>query len=81
MDWLEEVTTGVYLLPNLFIVLKQGVAQADIILANSNFTARVFATYFPSIAKTLTVVYPGIDISAYELPVDPSDPDIISVRS
>ncbi|TFK31990.1 alpha-1,3-mannosyltransferase ALG2 [Crucibulum laeve] len=64
MDWLEEATTR----------------QADIILANSKFTARVSKTYLPSI-RDLTVVYPGINISAYESEVDHSDHDIISVTS
>ncbi|KAJ7043331.1 mannosyltransferase [Mycena alexandri] len=65
MDWLEEVTTR----------------QADVILTNSNFTARVFESYFPSIRQTLTTVYPGINIAAYETPVDASDPDIVAVTS
>lgn len=82
MDWLEEVTTGAYLSYFKLLALKQWfTAQADIILANSNFTARVFSTYFPSIIKPLTVVHPGIDISEYETPVDASNADIISVRS
>ncbi|KAJ6500372.1 mannosyltransferase [Mycena sanguinolenta] len=65
MDWLEEVTTR----------------QADVILSNSNFTARVFKSYFPSIRRTPTTVYPGINISTYETPVDASDPDIVAVSS
>ncbi|KAJ7197270.1 mannosyltransferase [Mycena pura] len=65
MDWLEEVTTR----------------QADVILSNSNFTARVFASYFPSIRRTPTTVYPGINISAYETLIDASDPDIANVSS
>ncbi|KAL1679012.1 glycosyltransferase family 4 protein [Schizophyllum commune] len=65
MDWLEEWTTG----------------QADVILANSNFTARVFKTQFRSIHKDTRVVHPGINLSAYDAPVDPSDPDIVAVRS
>lgn len=55
--------------------------QADVILSNSNFTARVFESYFPSIRQTLTTVYPGINIAAYETPVDASDPDIVAVTS
>ncbi|KAJ6513791.1 mannosyltransferase [Mycena vitilis] len=65
MDWWEEVTTR----------------QADVILSNSNFTARVFASYFPSIRRTPTTVYPGINISAYEAPVDESNLDIAAVAS
>lgn len=55
--------------------------QADVILSNSNFTARVFRSYFPSIPQTPTTVYPGINISAYETPVDASDPDVVAVVS
>ncbi|KAK7023833.1 alpha-1,3/1,6-mannosyltransferase ALG2 [Favolaschia claudopus] len=65
MDWLEEVTTR----------------QADVILSNSNFTARVFKSYFPSITQTPTTLYPGINISAYEMEVDASDPDIVAIAS
>ncbi|KAJ7070364.1 alpha-1,3-mannosyltransferase ALG2 [Mycena belliarum] len=65
MDWLEEVTTR----------------QADVILSNSNFTARVFRSYFPSIRKTPQTVYPGINISAYETAIDASDLDIIAITS
>ncbi|KAF5386944.1 hypothetical protein D9615_002022 [Tricholomella constricta] len=65
MDWLEETTTR----------------QADVILANSKFTARVSKAYFRSITQTLRVVYPGINISAYESTLDDNDPDNIAVTS
>lgn len=65
MDMLEEWTTG----------------QADVILANSNFTARVFKTQFPSIHKDTRVVHPGINLGAYDAPVDPSDLDIAALQS
>ncbi|TFK22668.1 alpha-1,3-mannosyltransferase ALG2 [Coprinopsis marcescibilis] len=65
MDWLEELTTR----------------QADIILSNSKFTARVFKTYFPSIPRNPSVVYPGINLDAYEGTYDPSDADVASVVS
>lgn len=55
--------------------------QSDIILANSKFTARVFKTYFSSIRQLPRVVYPGINISAYESDIDANDPDIIAVTS
>jgi len=55
--------------------------QSDVILANSKFTARVFKSYFPSIPRTPRVVYPGINISAYTLPVDNSDKDILEIAS
>ncbi|THH08698.1 hypothetical protein EW145_g2518 [Phellinidium pouzarii] len=55
MDWLEEKTTD----------------AADVLLANSHFTAGVFNTYF-SIPRKPRVVYPGINLSAY---VPPSDQD------
>ncbi|KAI0046923.1 glycosyltransferase family 4 protein [Auriscalpium vulgare] len=66
MDLLEEVTTR----------------NADIILANSRFTAGVFRAYFPSIKRDPRVVHPGINLSAYELPADiGSDPDVLQVTS
>jgi alpha-1,3/alpha-1,6-mannosyltransferase len=65
MDLLEEVTTR----------------QADIILANSKFTARIFNSHFSSIRITPKVVYPGINFSAYEAPVDLSDSDIVQISS
>ncbi|EPS98405.1 hypothetical protein FOMPIDRAFT_148030 [Fomitopsis schrenkii] len=66
MDWLEERTTR----------------QADVILANSKFTARVFKTHFPSIPSTPKVVYPGINLSAYEAAsYDTQDRDILDVVS
>ncbi|KAF9511198.1 glycosyltransferase family 4 protein [Hydnum rufescens UP504] len=54
-DWLEETTTG----------------KADVILANSHFTASVFMTAFPSIKVVPRVVHPGINISAYTKPETP----------
>ncbi|KAI6022008.1 glycosyltransferase family 4 protein [Pisolithus marmoratus] len=65
MDWLEEVTTR----------------QADVILANSKFTARVTMAHFTSLKTTPKVVYPGINIHAYETSVDMTDPDIVQVAS
>ncbi|KAG0699001.1 mannosyltransferase [Suillus ampliporus] len=65
MDWLEELTTR----------------QADIILANSNFTARVTKSHFASLKHQLKVVYPGINIASYISPIDSSDPDIVQVAS
>ncbi|GLB35549.1 putative glycosyltransferase family 4 [Lyophyllum shimeji] len=65
MDWLEEITTR----------------QADVILANSKFTARVTRSHLKSIGQTPRVVYPGINISAYESTVDCNDPDTIAVTS
>lgn len=56
--------------------------QADVILANSKFTARVFKTHFPSIPSTPKVVYPGINLSAYEAAsYDTQDRDILDVVS
>ncbi len=50
-DKLEEITTG----------------ESDLILANSEFTARVYQRAFPSLAKGKKpfVVYPCIDVEAY----------------
>ena len=49
------------------------------ILANSKFTAQVFKSYFPSISQNPSVIYPGINISAYEAQIDLSDSDVSSV--
>ncbi|KAF9533647.1 alpha-1,3-mannosyltransferase ALG2 [Crepidotus variabilis] len=65
MDWLEEVTTR----------------QADVILANSLFTSRVFKSYFPSISKLPKVVYPGINLAAYDRKHATSGPEVTSVSS
>ncbi|KZO92393.1 glycosyltransferase family 4 protein [Calocera viscosa TUFC12733] len=46
---LEEITTG----------------NADLILANSLFTARVFRKAFPLLSQRPRVIYPGINLSAY----------------
>ncbi|EUC66058.1 glycosyltransferase family 4 protein [Rhizoctonia solani AG-3 Rhs1AP] len=61
VNWVEEVTTK----------------QADVILANSNFTSRVFKHSFPSIKTDPVVVYPGINISAYESITSSSDTEEI----
>ncbi|KAJ3791872.1 hypothetical protein GGU11DRAFT_822091 [Lentinula aff. detonsa] len=55
MDWLEEITAG----------------QADVILANSNFTGRVFKDNFQSIRRTAEVVYPDSS----------NDPDVAAILS
>ncbi|KAF5389986.1 hypothetical protein D9757_003742 [Collybiopsis confluens] len=66
MDWLEELTTR----------------QSDVILANSNFTKRVFKANFPSIERVPKIVYPGINIAAYHPTEDlPQDPDVAIISS
>ncbi|KAI0739516.1 alpha-1,3-mannosyltransferase ALG2 [Daedaleopsis nitida] len=66
MDLLEETTTK----------------QADTILANSNFTVRVFKHHMPSIRTVPRVVYPGINVSAYDAPdASEDDPDICQISS
>ncbi|KAI0282475.1 alpha-1,3-mannosyltransferase ALG2 [Russula aff. rugulosa BPL654] len=65
MDWLEEVTTR----------------NADIILANSSFTSRVFKAYFHSIPLKPRVVHPGINLLTYEPVGNSKDPDIVMVSS
>ncbi|KAH7890133.1 glycosyltransferase family 4 protein [Phlebopus sp. FC_14] len=65
MDWIEELTTR----------------QADIILANSKFTARITTSHFASIKTAPKVVYPGINIKAYQAPVQWGEPDIAQVTS
>lgn len=61
--------------------LKLHLVQADIILANSKFTARITKSNFTSMHETPKVVYPGINIAAYEQPTDLLDQDIIQVSS
>lgn len=65
MDWLEEVTTS----------------QADVIIANSKFTASVFKKHFRSIRVNPRVIYPGVNLSAYESSPDWDDPDVRQVVS
>ena len=81
MDWLEELTTSKLfrLIYAKGIVNNPSSGQADLILANSKFTAQVFKSYFPSISQNPSVIYPGINISAYEAQVDLSDSDVSSV--
>ncbi|KAN0088537.1 glycosyltransferase family 4 protein [Tylopilus felleus] len=65
MDWLEEVTTR----------------QADTLVANSKFTTRITKAHLSSITSTPKVVYPGINIDAYQAPVDWTAPDIVQITS
>ncbi|KAG8685275.1 Alpha-1,3-mannosyltransferase-like protein [Ceratobasidium sp. 395] len=65
MNWVEEVTTR----------------KADVILANSKFTSRVFKHSFPSINIDPVIVYPGINIAAYHASVNLAEPDIAMVAS
>ena len=55
--------------------------QADIILANSEFTARVTMAHFSSLTTTPKAVCPGINIEAYQLLSEPMDPEIVQVCS
>jgi hypothetical protein len=50
--------------------------QADVILANSRFTSRVFKTHFSSIPVLPRVVYPGINIDAYRTQYNPNTDDL-----
>ncbi|KAI6014212.1 glycosyltransferase family 4 protein [Pisolithus marmoratus] len=83
MDWLEEMTTSTLKL--LFLPSGRAhdihIRQADVILANSKFTARVMMAHFSSLKTTPKVVYPGINIHAYEASVDMTDLDIVQVAS
>lgn len=49
------------------------------ILANSQFTAGIFNAAFPSIHTTPRVVYPGINIDAYETQVPTTESEIDSL--
>ena len=63
MDWWEELTTK----------------QADLLLANSEFTAKVFLRHFPSIDRKPRVVYPGINVEKYK--AQDKDADVADVVS
>ncbi|KAF8129205.1 hypothetical protein EV363DRAFT_1169241, partial [Boletus edulis] len=65
MDYLEEVTTR----------------QADTLVANSKFTARITRAHLSSITSTPKVVYPGINIEAYQAPIDWAAPDVDQINS
>ncbi|KAF8650067.1 hypothetical protein AX16_005431 [Volvariella volvacea WC 439] len=65
MDFLEEATTG----------------QADLVLANSKFTKRVFREYFGGVVQLPRVVYPGINLEVYEKKVDMKSEDVVAVSS
>lgn len=55
--------------------------QADVILANSKFTARVTMDNFSSLKTTPKIVYPGINIEAYKTSWESMDPDVVQVSS
>ena len=57
MDWLEEVTTswGAVFPPGSDL-LTCTTGQADVILANSLFTARIFKSYFPLFGGELVFI-------------------------
>lgn len=73
MDLLEDYTTRKS--DELWAVVLQVVTEqtltgeTDILLVNSKFTARVFRKYMPNLHKTSRVVYPGINIEAYDEPL------------
>lgn len=68
IDKLEEYTTGQLSLALTFAMhwLTSMTGQSDIIISNSEFSSRVFALAFPSLAEQpRRVVYPCIDVSSY----------------
>ena len=56
-------------------------AQSDVILANSKFTAAVTKANFASLREAPRVVYPGLNVAAYDISVDRSDVDVTQVSS
>ena len=63
MDYWEERTTS----------------QADLLLANSQFTAKVFLLHFHSIDRKPRVVYPGINVEKYKAQdTDANVADVVS---
>jgi alpha-1,3/alpha-1,6-mannosyltransferase len=84
MDWLEEVTTRAFSTRSLLflaVLTERASGNADIILANSSFTSRVFKAYFPSISQEPRVVHPGINLLSYQPVDDSGEPDILMVSS
>lgn len=65
LDWLEEITSK----------------QADKIVANSKFTSQVFSDSFKSIYLSPEVVYPCLNLDAYDVPVDDTDPQLRPIMS
>lgn len=72
LDWIEEYTTG----------------EADKILVNSQFTAKVFQDTFKSLNRIPRCIYPGVDIELYarptnhvlKKPLDSTRPTILSIN-
>lgn len=81
MDWLEELTTSMCWSLSAGACSQADPGQADIILANSEFTARVTVAHLPSLKTAPRIVYPGINISAYRGFVDGTHADIQQVTS
>ena len=63
MDYWEGVTTS----------------QVDLLLANSQVTAKVFLLHFPSIERRPRVVYPGVNVEKYK--AQDTDADVVDVVS
>lgn len=69
MDKFEDVTTGefhVHLF--LLLLLTYTLADADTLIANSNFTANVVEQSFTSIRNRPLVIYPSVDMEEIEKP-------------
>ena len=79
--WLEVTTSVLFGLWWFVPHWPLCAGQADDILANSAFTARVFKEYFPSISRLPRVVYSGINLSAYERPTNSDSLDVFAVES
>ncbi|KAJ1679179.1 Alpha-1,3-mannosyltransferase-like protein [Spiromyces aspiralis] len=64
-DWIEEVTTK----------------EADTIAVNSRFTRSVFARAFRRITKQPKVLYPSLNLAAYDRSLDTADLNLAPLRS
>ncbi|KAJ2161696.1 Alpha-1,3-mannosyltransferase-like protein [Coemansia sp. RSA 552] len=64
-DLLEEVTTG----------------EADQILVNSRFTQETFRKAFPHLSTVPKVLMPGLNLAAYDAPVQAEDPALALLRT
>ena len=55
--------------------------MADVVVVNSKFTASVFSRAFPFIPLVPSVLYPGIALASYDLPVDMKNESVSSLAN
>ena len=64
-SWAKSVVRAAYRLP-LNLLEEVTTAYADIVVANSKFTAARFVKTFPRLGINPSVVHPAVDLAAYE---------------